>query len=570
MAEEFIPSLEVSLRPPFEPRKLYFFQLLFVLRVTNPPSPPAKKWPQSASKSSKKTETHPYEGVGAIVGDADGADVGEDDGENDVVGSTDGIPVGAELGATLGDDVFGKWRKICGIIQAILNVRHIILYEGDKIHTCRHVLVSMFALKTYRNGTRPITFGDRRLTRWGRRRSGARTITPGHRRLIRWDHRRPGTRTGRRGQLSRPPALDLDLIDVKIIVTPGRIGSEAEVRVTAGSGQGHDVKSRVLVVEIARRLRVAGIGRFLWGAAVLPAAELLPRRGAGLARRGVLRTVLHKEVLRVLEGADVPPELQTVDVVGGKVDVGGGQVEDGAGAHAVVVDEADGAVAQSEGEKAIRIESGIDSARRKVLPGAVVKVVGEYGGPFRIGGRSGLPDVSLGGAGPDEIVVEPAAGGASAAVENLEGSAETGAGHLAADSDGLGVGVGCFAAGAAQPFGAVGVGTEKSRGGEGRGRSGGIDVPVAGVVVGRLRRVGVGAASDLVLLGVRGEVAGFLRTGADAAALDEVLRCLELAAVIGGGGGGQCRRRDADEGNEERRGGQDAPVSVDASNGGHS
>ena len=94
MAEEFIPILEVNLRPPSESRKLYFFHVFQVLRVTKPPSPPAKKCPQSVSKSSTKTVSHPYDGVGAMVGEAvgadvDGADVGEDDGEEEMVGTAE-------------------------------------------------------------------------------------------------------------------------------------------------------------------------------------------------------------------------------------------------------------------------------------------------------------------------------------------------------------------------------------------------------------------------------------------------------------------------------------------------
>lgn len=75
------------MRPPSEFLKLYFFHVFRVLRVTKLPSPPAKKWPQSVSKSSTKTVSQPYDGVGAMVGEADGADVGEDDGEEEMVGT---------------------------------------------------------------------------------------------------------------------------------------------------------------------------------------------------------------------------------------------------------------------------------------------------------------------------------------------------------------------------------------------------------------------------------------------------------------------------------------------------
>ncbi len=388
---------------------------------------------------------------------------------------------------------------------------------------------------THRNGARPITGRDRRLSGRGNR----------------WT--RAGT--GRRGQLAGAPALDLDLVDVQVVAGAGRIGPEAQMRVpTAGAGgQGHDVEAHVLVVEVARRLLVAGAGRLCLRAAVLPPPQLDPgaATAAGLARRGIVGAVLEVEVLVVLEGPDVPPEPDAVDVVRGRGEGPsgrGGQVEEGAGVHPAVVDEADGAGRQAEGPQPVVVEGGparvgVSQSWGEVLPCSIVKVVDEDGGPVPVNigieGRDGAAhDVGLGRRRPDEVVVESAAGAAEAVVQRLVDRAEPGPGDLGADGRGLVV----RAAGTVRdalrggaPLRTLGVRTNEARSAERQGLAGQRYVPATCEIVRRLGRVGVRAAADLVDGIVGREVAHVAgRAATDPAAFDKVRGGrLELPAGVG-------------------------------------
>ena len=326
------------------------------------------------------------------------------------------------------------------------------------------------------------------------------------------------------------------MVDVQVVADAGRIGPEAQMRVPAAGtaaagtgGQGHDVEAHVPVVEVAGRLPTAGAGRLRLRAAVLPPPQLDPGGIAGLARRGIVGAVLDVEVLVVLEGPDVPPEPDAVDVVRGRGPIGrGGQVEEGAGVHPAVVDEADRAGRQAEGPQPVGVEGGQLASWGEVLPRPVVEVVDEDGGPVPVhvgieGGDGAAHDVGLGRRRPDEVVVEPAAGAAEAVIERLVGRAEPGAGHLGADGRGLVV----RAAGTVRdalrgeaPLRTLGVRADEAGGG---GLAGRRDVPAAAEVVRRLGRVGVRAAADLVDGVVGREVAHLAGgTATDPAALDKV------------------------------------------------
>ena len=345
--------------------------------------------------------------------------------------------------------------------------------------------------QTYRNGAGPIASGDRRLASRG--------------------HRRTGTGTGRRSHLAGALGHNLDLVDVQIIARTGRITPKTKMRITARGGHEHGVEPEILVVKVALVwvLVEAGVGRFRWGAAVFPPSEDLPAT-FGLARH-VPGTVLDVEVLVVLKGADVPPELDLVDVVGGQIDTGGGQVEDGAGRHLVVVDETKGTSAEAIGPKTVGVEGDVGPAGGKVLPRPVVKVVDKDGVPAGFqrwfGGNAGL---LLGGIGPDEVDVVTTAGATGAVVQDLEGRAQSGTGHLGTYVDGLLIRPdGTFVGGV--PFRTFRVGTDETRGRRGVGPAWIVDVPPAGEVVRRQSRVGIGAAADLVQGRVVGEVIGFVR-----------------------------------------------------------
>lgn len=89
------------------------------------------------------------------------------------------------------------------------------------------------------------------------------------------------------------------------------------------------VKARLIIVEVARCLRLAAPGTthpFLWGAAALILTENLPRR-AGLAREAV-STELDEVVLIVLKRPGVPVELDAGEVVSGDVVEEGSQIYD--------------------------------------------------------------------------------------------------------------------------------------------------------------------------------------------------------------------------------------------------
>ena len=293
------------------------------------------------------------------------------------------------------------------------------------------------------------------------------------------------------------------------------------MRITARGGHEHGVESEILVVKVALVwvLVEAGVGRFGWGAAVFPPSEDLPAT-FGLARLGA---VLDVEVLVVLKGADVPPELDLVDVVGGQVDTGSGQVEDGAGRHLVVVDETEGTGAEAIGPKTVGVEGDVGPAGGKVLPRPVVKVVDEHGVPAGFqrwfGGNAGL---LLGGIGPDEVDVVTTSGATGAVVQDLEGRAQSGTGHLGTYVDGVLVRAdGTFIGGV--PFRTFRVRTDESRGRRGVGPAWILDVPPSGEVVRGQGRVGIGAAADLVQGCVVGEVVGFVRAAVEPAASDEML-----------------------------------------------
>ena len=236
-----------------------------------------------------------------------------------------------------------------------------------------------------RSGTGPITSGDRRLGSRGNR----RLITFSDRRLGSRGNRWTCTGIGRRSRLTGTLGHNLDLIDVQKIAIARRVGSEAQMRVTAGDGQRDGDFAGLVVVEMTFLLLPAFTfcGHFPFGTAALPISEDLP---AALGTRGALGTVLEEEVFGVLEGSDIIPELDLVHFVVGKADFPlsrrGLEAEDDARVHFVVVSQTDGARGRSIGIGRVGIEMSVGGVRVRValseiLPGAIVKVVDENGSP---------------------------------------------------------------------------------------------------------------------------------------------------------------------------------------------